>query len=107
WRTRGWAAEARRGGWKDEPADHGGDAQQPGWLAGQPDEEPGVEARRLGAPGAFALAQRGGGRAYAGCNGQQDCLVHQPAPFAWLVPAGSRLLRTPVPAGVPGAVSGL
>jgi len=91
----GQVAEPQRADLEAEPADHGGDAEQPGRLAGQPDQEPGVKARRLGAPGPLALAQRGGGRADAGRDGQQDCLVHQCAPFAWLVPAGSRLLRIP------------
>src|SRR5580693_9447832 len=82
----GQVAVAQRGDLEDEPADHGGDAEQPGRLAGQPDQEPGVKARRLGAPGPLALAQRGGGGAHAGRDGQQDGLVHQLAPFAWLVP---------------------
>ena len=54
--------------------------------AGQPDQEPGVKARRLVILGAFALAQRGRGRARAGRDGQQDCLVHQRVPS--LGPAG-------------------
>jgi hypothetical protein len=83
-------AEAQRGDLEDEPADHGGDAEQPGWLAGQPDQQPGVKARRLGAPGALALAQRGGGRAPAGRDGQQDCLVHQRAlSLGWSPPVAA------------------
>jgi hypothetical protein len=52
----GQVAEAQRGDLEGEPADHGGDAEQPGRLAGQPDQEPGVKARRLVVLGALALA---------------------------------------------------
>ena len=76
----GQVAVTQRGDLEDEAADHRGDAKQPDGLAGQPDQEPGVEARGLVILGSFALAQRGCGRAHTGRDGQQDGLVHQLAP---------------------------
>jgi len=77
WQAGGVAlSEAQRGQLAEEPADHAGDAQQPDRLAGQADDEPGIEARRLAALGPHALAHRGRGRAQACRDGQQDCLLH-------------------------------
>jgi len=65
-----------------EPADHGGDAQQPGRLAGEPDDEPGIEPARgrTGVPGPGALAHRRRRGAQARCERQQDRLLHQSPP---------------------------
>jgi hypothetical protein len=79
--NQGQFAEPQRGQLEHEPADHGGDAQQPGRLAGQPDHEPGVEpGRRAGIPGPGALAHRRRRGAQARRDRQQDRLIHQPAP---------------------------
>jgi hypothetical protein len=78
----GQVAEVQRGELEAEPAHHGRDAEQPDRPAGQAEDEPDIEAGRLVTPGALALAHRGRGRTQGRRDGQQDRLLHQPAPFS-------------------------
>jgi hypothetical protein len=73
----GQRAVAQRRQLEAEPADHADDAEEPDRLAGQVEQQPGVEsARRLHALRPLALRQRRRGRAQARRDGQQDSYLH-------------------------------
>src|SRR5260221_12308062 len=67
-------------------------ASQTGRRA-SPEDEPDIKACRLIAPGAEALAHRGRGRAETCGKGQQDRLLHQPAPSATVIKVTSPVVR--------------
>src|SRR5260370_29049945 len=61
-----------------EPQDHAPDACQPDGAPCEPEGQTRVETGHLAVPCAQALTHRGGRRAEAGRDGQQDRLVHLP-----------------------------
>jgi hypothetical protein len=68
--------EAQRGDLQGETREHAGKAEQPDWLPGQPEYQPGVETADCDAAGAQPLAYRRGSGAETSGDRQQDRKLH-------------------------------